>query len=79
MAELEARLREGETRVRLEFQPGPDAEEALEITGWACFLSQWGKSLKAFEAWSGAIIAVLLQEESSGCVCKTILEKDNKA
>ena len=36
------------------------------------------KSLKVFELWSGVIIALLLQEESSGCLCKTIQEKDNK-
>lgn len=32
-----------------------------------------------FESWSGAVVAVPLQEEPSGCVCKTILDKDNKA
>ena len=32
-----------------------------------------------FEPWSGTVIAVPLQEESSGCVCKTVPDRDNKA
>lgn len=35
--------------------------------------------IMASEPWSGTEIAVLLQEESSGCVCKTILDEDNTA
>lgn len=38
--ELEGTPWEGEGRMKLVFWPAPN-ESALEITGWALFLSQW--------------------------------------
>lgn len=37
-----------------------------------------GKSLKAFEPWGDVGIAVLLREESSGCVCRTVQKKERE-
>lgn len=53
-------------------------KRALDIRCWAVFLGQCGKSVKALDPCSEAMVVMLLQEESSGYMCKTIQEKDNK-
>lgn len=59
--------------MRLEFWPGP----VWRASRAGLYLLA-NREIMAFEPHSGAEVAVLLQEESSGCLCTTILDRDDR-
>lgn len=63
----------GERRKSLEFRPGP----VQRASRAGLYLLANGK-IMASEPRSRAELAVLLQEESSSCLCMTILDRDNR-